>query len=246
MEGVVCTGLSGCTCPSADLTGPFKQWNHSQARAITGGMVYRGIAIPDLDGTYFYGDYSFSRLWSIKEEGGAVVPGSDIDREAELETGGGNIGTPTNFGPDGNGEILITDHNNSNGEVWRIIPAGPFRGLGGQIVGANGKPKLYGTGDTGIGQPGSLHLRDAPGNPSLAILFLSFEDNPAPFKGGTLHTLPIIGQFALIPDATGSLDIPWADLGAPGPFSLYWQWAFDDPSAVFGVSMSNALQMDIP
>src|SRR5262249_22624209 len=48
-------------CPAAGFTGPILEYGHTTIEpptnatgcAITGGVVYRGCAIPDLTGTYF-------------------------------------------------------------------------------------------------------------------------------------------------------------------------------------------------
>ncbi|MCZ6653915.1 MAG: PQQ-dependent sugar dehydrogenase, partial [Planctomycetota bacterium] len=57
MEGTLCTGLSGCTCDDLSLTRPIHQYTHGGSPfrcSITGGEVYRGCAIPDLQSTYFF------------------------------------------------------------------------------------------------------------------------------------------------------------------------------------------------
>ena len=41
--------------------------------AVIGGYVYRGSAIPDLDGRYFYGDFCSNRIWSFVGNGGQVT-----------------------------------------------------------------------------------------------------------------------------------------------------------------------------
>ena len=56
MEGDHCTGLSGCACNSTTLVDPIQEYSHSFGCSVTGGYVYRGSAIPALQGTYFYAE----------------------------------------------------------------------------------------------------------------------------------------------------------------------------------------------
>ncbi len=118
MEGLQCTGLSGCTCNAASLTMPVYTYPHPDGFAVTGGYVYRGCAIPGLQGTYFFADYVTSRIWSFRYVGGAVT--QFTERTAELAPGGGLIlGAIGSFGEDAYGELYICDQNS---EVYKILP----------------------------------------------------------------------------------------------------------------------------
>ncbi|MDA0283088.1 MAG: PQQ-dependent sugar dehydrogenase [Planctomycetota bacterium] len=46
---------------------------HTESRSITGGHVYRGTRLPDLAGTYVYGDYVTGKIWGL--DGDAPDPG---------------------------------------------------------------------------------------------------------------------------------------------------------------------------
>ena len=123
MEGKVCTGLSGCTCNSPALTIPLHDYAHTGGNcSITGGYVYRGAAIPELDGTYFYGDFCTGKIWSFKRSGSGAA--QLVDRTAELRPqAGGTINNITSFGEDDRGEIYIVDR---DGEIYKIVRrAGP-------------------------------------------------------------------------------------------------------------------------
>ena len=118
MEGTRCTGLSGCTCNDMSLTLPIQEYNHGLGCSVTGGYVYRGSTIPGLEGTYFYGDYCSSRIWSFKVVGGSVT--EFTERTAELEPDGAlTINNITSFGQDAAGEVYIVDP--SGGEIYKII-----------------------------------------------------------------------------------------------------------------------------
>ncbi|MCA9292291.1 MAG: PQQ-dependent sugar dehydrogenase [Phycisphaerales bacterium] len=120
MEGLDCTTLSGCTCNAPTLELPFQTYTHGGAPfrcSITGGYVYRGCAIPDLRGTYFYADYCSNQIWSLRYDGMTVT--EFMDRSAELDTPAFTINSITSFGEDAFGEMYICD---LGGEIYRIIP----------------------------------------------------------------------------------------------------------------------------
>jgi glucose/arabinose dehydrogenase len=123
MEGFNCTGLSGCTCNAPALELPFQTYTHGGSPfrcSITGGYVYRGCAIPDLKGTYFYADHCSNQIWSLRYDGASIT--AFQDRTSELDPAGAlSIVSVSSFGEDANGEMYICDLN--GGEVFRIIPA---------------------------------------------------------------------------------------------------------------------------
>ncbi|MCH7721226.1 MAG: PQQ-dependent sugar dehydrogenase [Planctomycetes bacterium] len=119
MEGLNCTGLSGCTCNDPDLTLPRYDYTHSGGNcAIVGGYVYRGCAVPDLAGTYFFADHCSDDIWSFRFVGGHVS--EFLDRTSELDPSVGSITSPSSFGEDAYGEIYICDL--FGDEVFKIIP----------------------------------------------------------------------------------------------------------------------------
>jgi glucose/arabinose dehydrogenase len=109
MEGTECGdgGTSGCVspvppCGDPAYTLPILEYTHENGNcAVAGGYVYRGTAIPDLQGSYIYGDYCSGQMWMATQTSGAwsslvlpnVVPslttfGEDIDGELYLGTPG--------------------------------------------------------------------------------------------------------------------------------------------------------------
>ena len=125
-EGTVCfNATSGCTpntvCPCPGCTDPIYEYDHSAGNcSISGGSVYRGSAIPGLQGTYFFGDWCTARIWSLKYNGSSVT---DLtNRTAELAPGGGlAINQPVAIGEDAAGELYIVD---MGGEIFKIVPSG--------------------------------------------------------------------------------------------------------------------------
>jgi glucose/arabinose dehydrogenase len=112
----------GCAA-TPGLLDPVHEYSHAVGSSITGGEVYRGCAIPDLRGAYFFADYITSRFWSFEMAGGAAT--NLIERTAALDPPGAlTLANPSSFGTDAFGDIYVTDH--SGGEVFRIVAtAGP-------------------------------------------------------------------------------------------------------------------------
>jgi len=118
MEGNSCyTSSTQCTCNAANLVDPIQVYSHSQGYSITGGYVYRGSAIPSLQGTYFYSDYGTSKLWTFRYDGSTLT--DFTDRTSELAPSSGSISQVVSFGEDANGELYIVE---LGGEIWRIVP----------------------------------------------------------------------------------------------------------------------------
>lgn len=52
--------------PSSPLVFPIFEYGHSEGCSVTGGYVYRGTAVPDAVGRYFFGDYCSGTVWSLR------------------------------------------------------------------------------------------------------------------------------------------------------------------------------------
>ena len=115
-EGNHSYNTSGCD-NSSTMVFPLWEYSHSYGCSVTGGSIYRGNAIPSLDGTYFFSDYCTSTIWSFKYDGANTYDFQD--RTSELTPDVGSIGSVVGFGEDANGEIYICD---LGGEVFKIIP----------------------------------------------------------------------------------------------------------------------------
>jgi uncharacterized repeat protein (TIGR03806 family) len=48
---------------------PTVEHHHSEARSLTGGVVYRGGKLPGMEGAYIYGDYSTGHIWAVRHDG---------------------------------------------------------------------------------------------------------------------------------------------------------------------------------
>ena len=115
MEGTQCYG--GAACSQTGLTLPASEYEHGtngvNGCSITGGYVYRGKAIAELTGQYFYSDYCSGFLKSFTYTGGAVGAKTDWTMPA--------VGNVLSFGRDGAGELLMI---NGAGKVYRIVRGG--------------------------------------------------------------------------------------------------------------------------
>ncbi len=68
MEGNHCySPLVNCDASGLEL--PIWEYGHNVGKSITGGFVYRGSSLPDLNGSYIYGDYVVGQIWSLKYDG---------------------------------------------------------------------------------------------------------------------------------------------------------------------------------
>jgi glucose/arabinose dehydrogenase len=93
---------------------PVMEHSHSEARSITGGLVYTGTALPQLVGAYIYGDYSTGRIWAMRHDG-ANLTWHELIADTKLSI--------TGFGTDSKGEILICDHQpDDKGGLYRLVP----------------------------------------------------------------------------------------------------------------------------
>jgi glucose/arabinose dehydrogenase len=108
MEGAHCYNAQ--TCTMTNLTQPVLEYDHSQGCSITGGFVYRGIAIPELAGHYFYSDYCTGFLRSFRLSGG--------EAEDQKNWAVGDVGDILSFGRDAPGEIYMLS---AGGRVYRIV-----------------------------------------------------------------------------------------------------------------------------
>jgi glucose/arabinose dehydrogenase len=120
-EGSHCFQAS--KCDKTGITLPIAEYSHDEGCSITGGVVYRGKAIPALDGVYFYADYCTSLVRSFRwyADAGAAAGGvarehwdwrAKLDPKHELQS-------ISSFGTDADGELLIVT---LTGKVFQLAP----------------------------------------------------------------------------------------------------------------------------
>ena len=113
-EGSQCfRPTSGCN--RSGITFPVYEYSHPAGCSVTGGVVYRGCRMPDLAGTYFFGDFCTGFVRSFRLVNGQA---SDV---RDWTSGLRGIDSVTSFGTDADGEVYVVDY---DGEVYRLEPAG--------------------------------------------------------------------------------------------------------------------------
>jgi glucose/arabinose dehydrogenase len=110
-EGSTCFNPA-TNCNTDGLTLPVLEYTHETgACSITGGYVYRGQAIPAIQGTYFYADFCAGFVRSFRFTNGAAIEQTEWPLLAAPAI--------TSFGQDGLGELYLTT---LSGTVFRIVP----------------------------------------------------------------------------------------------------------------------------
>ncbi len=119
MEGTHCfdadTGANKADCAREGLTLPVTEYPHDEGCSITGGRVYRGRALPQLAGTYFYADYCTGLLRSFRWSPDGIRDHWDwkaaLDREGVLQQ-------VSSFGTDADGELYIVE---LTGAIYELV-----------------------------------------------------------------------------------------------------------------------------
>ena len=112
-EGSQCYSPSS-GCNRTGLTPPVYEYTHSEGCSVTGGVVYRGCRMPDLAGTYFFGDFCTGLVRSFRLASGQATDVRDWTASVR------GVNSPASFGLDADGEVYVVDY---DGEVYRLEPA---------------------------------------------------------------------------------------------------------------------------
>ena len=109
MEGTMCFRPSTNCTAGVSLTLPTVEYTHDDGCSVIGGYVYRGAAMPELDGHYLYSDYCAGWLRSFR----ATASGAVDERVWDGIDARGLV----SFGRDAAGELYMI----GNERVWRIV-----------------------------------------------------------------------------------------------------------------------------
>ncbi len=121
MEGSHCFDPpTNCGQDTLDL--PIYEYDHSAGKcSITGGYVYRGAAIPSLEGFYIFGDYCSDQIWALEYDGAAITAFEELTGFLNPD---GRIDGLSAIGEDGAGELyLVSRAGTTDGEVYKIVPS---------------------------------------------------------------------------------------------------------------------------
>jgi glucose/arabinose dehydrogenase len=110
-------------CDRTGFTPPVIDYGHDQGCSVTGGVTYRGHALPDLDGRYFYADYCTGLLRSFRwtrDPSSPTAPGYARDHwdwKAAIDHDG-VLSQISSFGTDADGEIYIVE---LTGAIYELV-----------------------------------------------------------------------------------------------------------------------------
>ena len=110
-EGAHNFNTSG-NCPDG-LIDPVMEYPHSVGNSITGGHVYHGSAIPELDGRYVFADYAQGKIFASVDNGDG-----SFDYEQLLDTSF----LISAFAVESDGELLFLNY--GAGDIRRIVQSG--------------------------------------------------------------------------------------------------------------------------
>jgi uncharacterized repeat protein (TIGR03806 family) len=98
------------TCTETYVLPPVDFYPRTEGSSITGGVVYRGSAIPELQGAYLLADYGTGNVWAL-----TLHPGTGAPHRVLL----GNISNPIHFAQDSAGEVYVAT---IPGRIYRLTP----------------------------------------------------------------------------------------------------------------------------
>jgi len=96
------------------FTRPIFEYPRSEGYAITGGFVYRGSLLPDLNGKYVYADYVLGKVWALNYDG--ITPTTTLQLLDSNEL-------IVSFGVDQHNELFVCSYSETTGEgkLYTII-----------------------------------------------------------------------------------------------------------------------------
>jgi uncharacterized repeat protein (TIGR03806 family) len=99
------------SCPGVNIPCP-ELGNVQEGKCVIGGYVYRGSALPQLEGRYLLGDCTNGKVWAAADDRGHG-PLEELFNSPFIEV--------VTFGEDREGEVYIAG---TSGQIFRLEPAG--------------------------------------------------------------------------------------------------------------------------
>ena len=109
MEGSSC--FRAASCEAGGMEEPVAEYGHRLGCSVTGGYVYRGERLPELQGVYLYADFCTGFIWGLRHDGERVTEKGQI-AEAPFQI--------ASFGEDEAGEVYILGF---DGGVYSFAPS---------------------------------------------------------------------------------------------------------------------------
>lgn len=221
---------------------------HTAGRCIVAGAVYRGSAIPELQGKLVYCDFSAETFWTLDWDGVAA----EIT-EITSQLGGGLNTAPVAIGSDGLGELYIVNHFSSR--LWKIVPdCAPPANVCATSPNSTGAGALLSSSGTPFLSAGDFVLETSAVPPFKSGIFFygAGPEVALAFGEGLLCIQPPFARLPLVhADASGSMSLALdASLGNPsapiasGTSYLFQCWYRDPDGGPAGFNTSDALLVE--
>ncbi|MEZ4452239.1 MAG: PQQ-dependent sugar dehydrogenase [Nannocystaceae bacterium] len=112
-EGFECHAAD--VCPDEGFSDPVAAYRNTSSASVIAGAVYRGSALPELDGRFVYSDFYLGSIWAVDDAGAVSVLSDDLGRGL------------TAYGQDPDGELYGVHY---DGGIYRLTPRSPDTGPG--------------------------------------------------------------------------------------------------------------------
>ncbi len=93
--------------PKDAFIAPVAVYGRNDGCSVTGGYVYRGTAVPAVEGRYFYADFCTGNVWTLA-----------ADRPRRHGRPVARVESPSSFGEDHAGELYVTSF---DGHLYRLV-----------------------------------------------------------------------------------------------------------------------------
>jgi glucose/arabinose dehydrogenase len=102
--------------PRKDLIEPIWEYHHDVGKSLTGGHVYRGKRLPELDGAYLYADYVTAKIWALRyDDAKKRVTANRPIKDRNLPV--------MSFGEDEKGEVYYMTHTLTGEGIYWFVRA---------------------------------------------------------------------------------------------------------------------------
>ncbi|HLF17222.1 MAG TPA: PQQ-dependent sugar dehydrogenase [Candidatus Thermoplasmatota archaeon] len=102
--------------PPDDTVAPVAEYDHDGGHcSVSGGYVYRGEAVPALQGAYLFADYCSGQVWTLRAEGEGWALRQSLESGLEVSS----------FGEGEDGELYVVHHGlqRGPGAVYKVVAA---------------------------------------------------------------------------------------------------------------------------
>ncbi len=103
-----------------DTIDPIWEYHHDIGKSITGGGVYRGSRLPELNGSFLYADYVSTKIWALR-----------YDAKQRRVVANRSIRDPNvpvmSFGEDEKGELYFLTYTNTGQGIYWFVKDEPER-----------------------------------------------------------------------------------------------------------------------